>query len=270
MVCSLINPHDICFPVLEKLYSDKTDYGADLPPNYTPQECPDIKTVASFTEIKLVESMQPSGDDRAAWREYINFYCKMIKDVDTNMGIVLDALERSGQWDNTVVVFTSDHGEMGASHGMLNKGPTMYEENIRIPFWISDPRNISGTRQDNSLVSNLDLLPTLCEIGGVTWPTELAGLDLTPLLTREGELERDAVFAEGSPRPTAVWRGVRTHEWKYWHYTNGEEVLFNLENDPLEMDNLAGNELYKDVLSKFRAKVRKWRLDTHDPVDGFM
>jgi len=182
----------------------------------------------------------------------------------------LDALEASGQWDNTVVVFTSDHGEMGGSHGLAHKAPTMYEENIHVPLWIADPRQVKGFRQCPALASNMDLAPTLAALAGLTWPTPLPGRDLSPALAGSDAVGNDHVFCEGSPRRDATWRGLRTPEWKYWHYDNGEELLFNLTRDPLELANLAADPAAASTLSSMRDKVRAWRRDTHDPINGFM
>jgi choline-sulfatase len=190
--------------------------------------------------------------------------------VDQNLGRVLDALVESGQWDNTVVIFTSDHGEMGASHGLHHKSPTMYEENLRVPLWISDPRRMSDFRQCDELVSNIDLAPTLCSIAGVRWPGPLPGTDLDGILEGDSEINRDQVFAEGGLLHVAHWRGLRTREWKYWHYSNGEELLFNIAEDPYEMNNLAEDNEAGDILTGFRERVRQWRRETNDPVKDFM
>jgi arylsulfatase A-like enzyme len=268
MIYSPINPHDICLPVLDKYYPGDRDYPVSVPPNFEHGHGPAIKTLQGHHAIKSVEKMLPS--DEQGWLDYLKFYCYLLENVDVNLGQVLDALEETDQRDNTVLIFTSDHGEMGGSHGLAHKGPTMYEENIHIPLWISDPRQVDGYRQCNSLVSNLDLVPTLCSIAGTGWPDKLQGIDLSPMLAGSGLIERDHLFCEGSPRTTAVWRGIRTREWKYWHYMTGEELLFNISQDPLEMKNLAADPGARDMVSGFRGQVRQWRRETNDPFREFM
>ncbi len=211
-----------------------------------------------------------SPRDRAAWLDYIRYYCRLIEDVDEQLGRVLDALEASGQWDNTIVVFTSDHGEMAGSHGLAFKGHTLYEEGIRVPLWISDPRHVKAPRSHHGLVSLLDLVPTLAALAGVNWPAPLSGLDLSPLIQGRETPARDHVFCEGSAGMVYGFRGMRTAQWKYWHYTTGEELLFNLQEDPLEMKNLAADKAGAGALSGLRDQVRQWRRDTHDPMKGFM
>ncbi len=268
MFYSPLNPHDICFSFLDKAYPVDRDSPISLPPNFSIEKSPDIKTASEFDEFLFMKKYMPETEEE--WLNYLRFYYFLIESVDHNFGLVLDALEESGQWDNTVVVFTSDHGEMGSSHGLHTKGPTMYEENMNVPLWISDPRRMSGFRRCNSMVSNLDILPTMCAIAGIRRPEPLQGHDLNSVIEGAEGVERGQLFAEGSLRTQVAWRGVRTREWKYWHYTNGEEVLFNIKNDPLEMNNLASDPEADDVLVRFRNRVRKWRRDTNDPLKGFM
>jgi arylsulfatase A-like enzyme len=270
MVYSPINPHDICFRFLDRFYGGKRDYPVVLPPNFEPTEAPAIKTVRDFKEFAWTKRVIPK--DKQEWEEYLKFYCYLLEDVDRSLGRVLDSLATSGQMDHTIIVFTSDHGEMAGSHGMVHKGHSMYEENLRIPLWIADPRAPQGFRQSDALVSNLDLPATLAGLLGLAWPGPLSGVDLSPFVRGEKNfaLTRDHVFAEGALRPEIAWRGVRTNEWKYWHYTNGEELLFHISDDPLEMKNLAADQNARDLLLKFRSTVQSWRRETKDPDPGFI
>ncbi|OGP59679.1 MAG: hypothetical protein A2V67_02685 [Deltaproteobacteria bacterium RBG_13_61_14] len=268
LVYSPINPHDICFPGLSRRYPGDKNYPVSLPANYESPAAPGIRTLAGLHNSAVVKSLLP---DESGWLDFLRFYCYLIEDVDRNLGVVLDALEESGQWENTVKVFTSDHGEMGGSHGLMGKSPTMYEENLRIPLWISDPRPGQGFRQCDGLVSNLDLAPTLCAAAGVRWPEPLPGRDLTPVLRGEEGIAREHLFCEGGGDPKRFgWRGLCSREWKYWHYLNGEELLFNVQEDPLELHNLAGDHGAADVLSAWRERVREWRRETKDPFSEFL
>ncbi|HUT52600.1 MAG TPA: sulfatase-like hydrolase/transferase [bacterium] len=269
-VYSPINPHDICFQFLDKYYGGARDYDVDLPPNLENGKAPAIKAVSDFKEWFWTKNVIPA--DRAGWEKYLRYYCFLIEAVDREVGKVLGALEVSGQSENTVVVFTSDHGEMAGSHGLVHKGHTMYEENLRIPLWIADPRHVSMNRACDAMVSNIDLAPTLSGLAGIKWPAPLPGIDLSPVVRDEpgNETGHDHIFSEGALRLDTCWRGVRTRDWKYFHYTTGEELLFNLKNDPLEMKNLAPDNNASDVLASFRAQVRNWRRETNDPVKGFM
>lgn len=265
MVFSPINPHDICFPFLDRVYkADRDLRPISLPKNWSPTVAPDIDTVGRSSEIAAVEKTLPR--DREEWERYLRFYCLLVEEADRHLGRVLDALEQSGQWDNTVVVFTSDHGEMGGSHGLAHKAPTMYEENLRVPLWISAPGRVDGFHQCRSLTSHLDLVPTLCSMAGVDWPEPLAGIDLSLVLDDNDLSGARELYCQGSPREFAVWRGVLSEQWKYWRYSTGEELLFQTASDPLETTNLAPDPAHADVLVRLRNKVKAWRMDTGDPV----
>ncbi|MFT7111453.1 MAG: arylsulfatase A-like enzyme [Porticoccaceae bacterium] len=98
-------------------------------------------------------------DDEPAWHRYRNYYFNCLVDVDTHIGTVLDALEDSGQWDNTLVIFTSDHGEMAGVHGHRGKGGVIYHEACRVPLCICHP-GMTGGEESDALVSLLDIVPT--------------------------------------------------------------------------------------------------------------
>ena len=138
----------------------------------------------------------PPGDE--AWRAYRNYYFNCIRDADRHLQTVLDALEAGGQADRTIVVFTADHGEMAGGHGLRQKGPFMYQENVRVPLVVAHPDGPKGVSTD-ALGSTVDLVPTLLELAGVEggrlkelYP-QLAGVSLAASIGRvDGRSERDA------------------------------------------------------------------------------
>ena len=135
--------------------------------------------------------------DEEAWRHGLSFYLNCIRDVDRSIDVVLDALVASGQADRTVVIFTSDHGEMAGSHGLRQKGNLVYDENFHVPLVVCHPDLPGGSRTD-ALGSAIDLAPTLLDIAGVDASTvaerfpNLHGHSLLPALT--GGTVRDAVL----------------------------------------------------------------------------
>jgi arylsulfatase A-like enzyme len=146
---------------------------------------------------KAMETMFGPVEDEASWRLGVNFYLNCTRDVDRSIDIVLDALIASGQADRTVVIFTSDHGEMAGSHGLRQKGNLVYDENFHVPFVICHPDLTGGSRTD-ALGSAIDWAPTLLDIAGVDAETvaerfpNLRGRSLMPALT--GQHVRDAVL----------------------------------------------------------------------------
>ena len=101
------------------------------------------------------------------WHNHVNYYLNCHLDVDRHIGAVLDALEASGQADNTIVIFTSDHGEQGGAHHLRQKGSVAFQETVNVPLVIADPRHPGGTRTD-AVGSHLDLVPTILAFAGLS------------------------------------------------------------------------------------------------------
>jgi arylsulfatase len=126
--------------------------------------------------------------DREAWRRYRSYYFNCIRDLDASLMTVLDALEASGTEGETIVIYTSDHGEMAGAHGLTQKGPMMYRENMRVPFIVTHP-DLAGGRAYAALGSALDIVPTVLAFAGLA-PSEvgqrypqLKGIDLSAALS---------------------------------------------------------------------------------------
>jgi arylsulfatase len=161
---------------------------------------------------EAMETMFGPVPDEQAWRLGLNFYLNCTRDVDRSIDVVLDALVASGQADQTVVIFTSDHGEMAGSHGLRQKGNLVYDENV--PLIVCHPDVPGGTRTD-ALGSAIDLAPTLLDIAGVDQATvaerfpDLHGTSLLPALT--GEHVRDGVLTAVeivTPLDNNYWRSL--------------------------------------------------------------
>jgi len=121
----------------------------------------------SYAELCDVLYGRIDPDDEAAWRGYQSYYFNCIRDMDSHALTVLRALEQSGLADDTIVIYTADHGEMAGAHKMRQKGPHMYKENIRVPLIIRHP-DVKGGQQSASLTSCIDLIPTLLGFAGVS------------------------------------------------------------------------------------------------------
>lgn len=194
------------------------------------------------------------GDMRRAFTANMQAYYAMIENLDTNLGRLLDALVANQLADDTVVLFLSDHGELGGAHGLLGKAEP-FEESIGVPLvaWSANPELVPGGRRITAPVGTEDLFPTLVGLaGGATIPAGPA-LDLAPLIRGEVEsIARDGVLLEfvaevRSERAyfDATWRGVRTRRHKYTVLgdASGAEPwqLFDLERDPFELKNLVAD-----------------------------
>ena len=179
--------------------------------------------------------------------------------------MVLDALKQSGLEDNTVVIFTSDHGDMDSAHKLEHKS-ILYEEAARIPFIMSHKGRIPrGKVDDTHLISNgLDLICTLCDYAGIEAPKGLPGASVRPLAEgKKVSAWRDSVVVESQSG-----RMLRTDRYKYCIYDSGanREQLTDLKNDPGEMKNLAGDAKFKGVLDEHRKLLAEWVKRTNDKI----
>ncbi|CAN0598861.1 unnamed protein product, partial [Ectocarpus sp. 12 AP-2014] len=204
-------------------------------------------------------------------REHVRNHFAMVTGIDEQIGRVLEALKEQGLDENTIVVISSDHGEMMGSHGLMSKN-VWYEEAINVPFVIKWPKNIAIGQRTDLLLGTPDVMPTLLHLMGATdgMPTDLDGEDLSQqLLTGEGKKPMHQLYyyiEEG--RPESGHRGIRTqgHTYVVAVEQSGEihEVLFDNLADPYQMNNLAGREttieqqLHSQLLNVLNSKKDPW------------
>jgi iduronate 2-sulfatase len=192
-------------------------------------------------------------------------YYAGISFLDAQLGRVLDAMDRLKLWENTVVVFWSDHGYHLGEHGLWMK-QSLFEESARVPMIVVAPGAKGNGKSCPRTVELLDLYPTLADYSGLTPPKDLAGASLRPLLD-------DPAKAWDRPAHTQVQRGgfpghaVTTERWRYIEWDGGKQgvQLFDRETDPREYVNLADDPKHAKVLEEMKALARKnWPV----PVTG--
>jgi arylsulfatase A-like enzyme len=210
--------------------------------------------------------------DNPCTDEELRCYLAMIQNVDDNLGRLLDYLESSGLAGDTIVVFTSDHGEMLGSHGRIQK-MVPYAEAINVPLIMRWPKRISaGTRVD-ALQTPMDHFPTLCGLAGLPIPSEVDGADLSGVVTGKSSDVRDGVliaqyssgeltFETGTSWPE--WRGVRTQQHTYIRWLAGAEELYDNWADPYQMTNLAQDGAEPEALVRLRTRLSELLATAHD------
>lgn len=203
-------------------------------------------------------------------REFLRIYYGMVKLIDDQVGRILDSLDRSSRMDNTVIVFTADHGDMAGGHGMVWKSTdAFYDEVARVPLIIRYPRILKPQRC--SLAVDLtDLMPTLLALVGHSVPEAAQGQNLVPFLTGAAPLsearpyafsERIAAHPKHLRKILPGTKGsfmVRGQGWKYVRYRNGDEYLYDLTNDPGETRNVIADRQYANRKAKMRAALVAW------------
>lgn len=262
LTVSLLNPHDICeFPYFEGF---KTMLPADesaLPPLRPNAQDTTVVPSVLHSEKENRGAWSYGRWTERQWRQYQWVYYRLVESSDRLLGQVIDALERSAFKDNTLIVFTSDHGEMLGSHRLISK-EKLYEESASVPLIFALPGK-TGAVNTRSLTSGLDLMPTFLDFAGVPRPVELRGHSLRPLL--EGQAYQEPAFvAAESFDPEA--RMIRTSRYKYIKYTYGEntEQFFDLDQDPHERRNLIAQPELVAEIERHRALLAKWMADTKD------
>ena len=221
--------------------------------------------------VKLREGFLEKGFDghdlktRAGWQRLNRNYAGLCSQVDQAVGRMLWMLQATGQADNTVIVFTSDHGEMMGSHSLIGKS-VLYEEAVRVPLLVRVPFRQSALMPVEQPVSQIDLVPTLLGLLGARIPESLPGQSLLPLL-EGGRLAEDHVFIEWHTPPEGPnARAVVSPEGlKLGLYDTDNCVLFDRHPDPLEMQNLYYRPESAGTLRRLRARIETWQRRTKDP-----
>ncbi len=194
-------------------------------------------------------------------RSELAAYYAVISHMDQQIGRILDALDRTGQSANTVVVFTSDQGLAIGSHGLRGK-QNMYEHTVGTPLVFRGPGIPKGARRSAQCYLR-DLYPTFCQLAGCQVPAVVQGKSLLPVIRGEVRQLYPAVF--GYFRD--VQRMVRTERWKLiWYPQIGRRQLFDLQADPLELHDLAADPAHEQVVRKLEQQLRAWQQAVGDPV----
>jgi len=184
-------------------------------------------------------------------------YFAAISFVDAQIGQLIDALDSLGLSDNTIIVFWSDHGYHLGEHGLWFK-QSCFEESAKSPLIIAVPGLKTSGKLCHQPVELVDIYPTLAELTGLKAPAQLEGFSLAPLLN-------DPYFKWDHPAYTQVQRGnipghsVRTHLWRYteWDFGRQGVELYNEETDPMEMNNLAKESAYAEIVAQMKALLKK-------------
>ena len=203
-------------------------------------------------------------------------YMGLIRQIDDHLGRLFAFLRDSGREQDTLIIFTSDHGDYLGDHWLGEKG-LFHEMSVRVPLILFDPRSAAdSTRGSKSgeLVEAIDLLPTILDAFGIHQPSQwLEGQSLVPLLhAGAGYRPRDVVVSEGSyafrdvvrqpisqPVDQCAMIMIRSDRWKYFEYQGARPQLFDLASDPDEFVDLGGDPGYSNICTQMRDRLHEWR-----------
>ena len=229
-------------------YFDRYPNDDSVLPKVQPNDRADVPDFAWKLHWSLPEPRLAWMKETDEWRPMTRGYLASISFADAMIGRVLDALEESGRAENTVIVLWSDHGYHLGEKEISGKN-TLWERSAHVPLIVVAPGVEGGTRRTQP-VELLDVFPTLLDLCGLPAREDIDGLSLVPLLKdADAVRERPAVTTHGPDNHT-----VRTDRWRYIRYGDGSQELYDMQEDPREWHNLAGEPEYADVI----AELAKW------------
>ena len=198
------------------------------------------------------------------YQRYAKDYLRCVRSVDDGIGQILDYLDETGLAENTVVIYSSDQGWYLGEHGWYDKR-WMYEESFRTPLLVRWPARINAGSVDQHLVMNLDFAETFLDVAGVAIPADMQGRSLLPLIEGKEVVDwRQSVYYHYYEFPGAhsVRRhyGARTDRFKLIHYYNeGLWELFDLKQDPHELQNVYDNPAYAEQRARMHVELNRLR-----------
>jgi len=253
-------------------------YGpADSPlPNRIPEE---LENPHPFHIPYRIERKSVPFDEEHIWRQRRATYYGLITEIDDHLGRLFHHMKHNGLWENTLILFTSDHGEYVGDHWMFEK-ELFYDEAYNVPFIIRDPRveaNPTRGLVNDDFIESVDVVPTFLEACGLGIPAAIQGRSIGPILRAERPSDwRNEVYADWDFRfywtpkklgiPPDKCRGwmVRDTHFKYWHFNGMPDVLFDLNRDPQELYNVAEDPAYAEMIQTYRLKLMDWRMANED------
>jgi arylsulfatase A-like enzyme len=261
---SLGTPHDPWVPenvpgaYLEKL----KEVSFELPENYLPENDPHADDWAKLSE-----------QERKELTEWMRVYYAMVANLDDNFGRLLDEIKKMGLDQNSIIIFTSDHGELFGAHGRRAKN-IFYEEAVRVPYLMKWRGRIQENRKCDVCFNTVDIMPTLLHMMELPIPDEVEGSDVSGcILGEENAPETDGCLMMGTGATATYedgheWRAFRTKQYTYAVYlSDGMELLFDNVSDPLQMHNLAEDKTYGAIKQELKDKMYAHMHKINDQFD---
>ncbi len=203
----------------------------------------------------------------AGFREYLRCYYAQVTMMDWCMGRILKALDELGLADRTLVVFTSDHGNMLGQHGLMEKAlPGFYDDLMRVPLLMRLPGKIPAGKTGTMMASSVDLAPTILDYAGTPALSKGQGRSLRPFIEGVADGERPVFGERGDLAGVDVGRMIRTRQWKLCLQPRGRKELYDLEKDPGETRNLAADPARAPVIEKLSAQLIEHMRGIGDPA----
>lgn len=257
-------PHTLTEPYYSRIDPAEIDYPANL-------TRPEV-----YKNDPSCRSYDYMGEEGV--REYLRCYSGRIQRIDRHIGRVIERLKEKGEFEDTLIVFIADHGDMCGSHRTAGGKAiwSFYDEIVRVPFFMHWPRGIQAGRRVKTFVNGTDLMPTLLDYAGLPVPEQCQGISLRRFIEGEEDLDRRGFCEATHPTAAAVRRMIATHDFRLWLYYAGPlsqntftefrpTCLYRTSEDPGEEHNLAEDPAYAGVRRNLTAELLDWMRETGDP-----
>lgn len=242
----MYNPDDMSLPVVPENDMD------DMPYHYRMTQTPDNKWGQKYVEDgeEVHGFFSQLGVSNEQARKNKALYYGMVSMMDKYIGKILDYLDEKNLTDNTIIIFTTDHGNHIGSHGLHAKGGFVFEEDVRIPFLASWKNHFPENKKSDALVSVVDLAPTMLSLIGMeNLPMTMSGIDMSDVFKGKTDNLRESVIVENHFQRTKFYqKSYITKRYKIvWYMNSDEGELFDLQEDPHEYNNLWSSPDFKDL-----------------------
>ena len=237
---------------------DDPQFRANAALQAEPYRPPDFMEKDVSDKPKYLQDLKPISVDKIdiTYKQIL----RSLLSVDDGVASVLAALDKTGLSKKTIIVYLTDNGMTVGDHRLGITKNCAYEACIRTPFIVYSPA-LFPARADTHLVANIDLAPTFAELAGAKIPNAVNGLSLVPLLKDANATWRDSLLLEHWPTEEGVgskipeFSAVRNADWKYVEYSTGEKELYDLKNDPYELENIADKPAYAEIQSQLKIRL---------------
>ena len=225
-----------------------------------PEVTPDMIEALSINEKKTIEKYKLDEMSSAEIKHARAMYYGMVTYIDEQFGRVLEKLNELGLRENTIIVYTSDHGEMAGEHGLWYKN-SFLEASVAAPLIFSYPKTLPVNKKINASSMLLDIFPTLCDLSDIGQPNDLEGKSLLPLMNGIENADNSDRVAYSEMYRSSTGIMVRKGKWKYIRYNSEKEYLYDIDTDPREINNLINSTQHQAIIRELStlasAKFRK-------------
>ena len=254
----------------------KKDSGIKMPENfYEPTENLPPLLQSQRNGGNAVWNMDKAFENEQLWRDYIGAYYALVTEIDNCVGEILKTLDEAGLTEETIVIYTSDHGDFVGNHGMVEKaaaGQNVYEDILNIPLIIRFPGKTKKGKRTAELVTLADVLPTLIEMLDLEVPDlkyPIQGESMAEVITNKGSMNREYLISESWSQAAVITQNSKlgimldpTVVHKNWDYRDFGDMFFDMEKDPLEIDNKIDDKNYNEEISILRGHYSEYVKNT--------